>query len=424
MNSFTSRRLDRMGRLDRMYRRLCALLAVMVFSLSQSALADPSGSAQAVHAQLMNAGRAALAAGDPDTSLTAFSRALRLAPRDPRAQLAMAQAWAQSGQPRRAEAFLHHLLRDATQQENAALYLAALDELARRYPFQFSASLAFLPSSNIKNTSSETYFDTLWGRFAIEDGGAQTSGVGVDAGAQVLYRRPLGAGQSLEIGANLGRVWYRAQELRYWRGRLFADVTSQTRQTSARAGVHVAGVRFDAGAQSGANRLTRGLHAGWSTRLSQSASLTLSGRFETRAYLDKPALSGPFGALSLGGHMALGPSQALAFGTTIERSTPALAYHRYWGAGLRADYRFDLSDTLRAGIDASATLRRYDTDFPSLDYARRDMVYRVGGMLSDSRLSLMGATPTLSCGYKVQTSNVALYASRTTECRLGWAYRF
>ncbi len=72
----------------------------------------------------------------------------------------------------------------------------------------------------------------------------------------------------------------------------------------------------------------------------------------------------------------------------------------------------------------SATLKLYDADFAAVDYARRDEIYRFGVSLSDSRIKLLGSTPKLSCGYKVQSSNIALYTSSTTDCRLGWSYRF
>ena len=83
-----------------------------------------------------------------------------------------------------------------------------------------------------------------------------------------------------------------------------------------------------------------------------------------------------------------------------------------------------LTDTFRVGVDLSANLRLYDTDFAAVNYARRDEIYRVGLSLSDSRLKLMGVTPKLSCGYRVQSSNIALYSSNTTDCRIGWSYNF
>ncbi|WP_177213003.1 porin family protein [Celeribacter neptunius] len=373
---------------------------------------------------LIQKGRAVLTEGAPAKSVSYFAKAWHLAPTDPTAQLAIAEAWAQAGQQRRAEAFLRHLLADPTQQENAALYLAALSELARRYPLQFSASFALLPSTNIKNTSSEPYFDTLWGRFLIDDGGKETSGVGVEAAAQLLYRRPISHGLSVELGSSLRRIWYPEPELRYWRGRLSVDLKSDVQASSFRAGLHADRVYYSEVEEPSSDRLSTGLHGSWSRRLSGAETLSASGVIEYRDYLDKDTLSGRYGSLGLGWSKRVMATGGLTLGGTLERSTPSLEYHRYWGASLRAGYNFDLSDTLRAGVDFGATLRQYDTAFPSVDFARRDEIYRIGVSLSSSRIKIMGSTPKLSCSYKVQTSNIALYSSETTDCRIGWNYRF
>lgn len=372
----------------------------------------------------MQKGRAVLAEGAPTKAVSYFSNAWRLVPTDPTAQLAIAEAWAQAGQRRRAEAFLRHLLADPTQQQNADLYLAASSELARRYPFQFSASFALLPSTNIKNTSSESYFDTLWGRFSIDDGGKETSGVGVEAGAQLLYRRPISQGVRLELGSSLRRIWYLDPDLRYWRGRLSADLKSDVQAGSFRAGLHVDRTYYSDVEGASSDRVSTGLHGVWSRRLSGVETLSASGLIEYRDYFDKDTLSGRYGSLGLGWSKRINSSGVLTLGATLERSEPSLAYHRYWGASLRAGYNFELSDTVRAGVDLDTTLRQYDTDFPSVDFARRDEIYRIGVSLSNSRIKIMGSTPKLSCGYRVQTSNIALYSSETTDCRIGWQYQF
>ncbi|WP_460275373.1 surface lipoprotein assembly modifier [Celeribacter sp. ULVN23_4] len=407
-----------------MQRALWSVLLLILMAFAWRAEAATELSVREAHAVLMQKGRSVLKDGEPAKSIVYFSKAWRLAPTDPSAQLAMAEAWAQAGQVRRAEAFLRHLLREPSQQKNADLYLAALGKLARRYPFQFSASFAFLPSTNIKNTSSETYFDTLWGRFTIDDGGAETSGVGVEMGAQLLYRRPLAEGLTFELGTTLRRVWYEAPELRYWRGRLSADLKAETQQSSLRAGVHVDRTYYSEVEEDSSDRIATGLHGAWFKRLSDIKTLSVSGVFEYRNYLDKGTLSGNYASLGLGWSKQVTPSGVVSLGGTLERSTPSLEYHRYWGAGLKAGYLFDLSETLRAGVDVGATLRLYDTDFPSVEYARRDEIYRIGLTLSDSRIKIMGGTPKLSCGYKIQNSNVALYSSETTDCRIGWSYSF
>lgn len=399
-------------------------LLLIFLSLAKGVSAEVTMSVSGSYEILMQKGRAVLAEGAPAKSISYFSKAWRLLPTVPSAQLAIAEAWAQAGQRRRADAFLRHLLADPKQKENADLYLAALSELARRYPFQFSASFALLPSTNIKNTSSEPYFDTLWGRFSIEDGGKETSGVGVEAGAQLIYRRPISQEIRLELGSSLHRIWYPDPDLRYWRGRLSADLKSEGQTGSFRVGLHVVRTYYSDVKGPSPDRVSTGVHGVWSRRLSGVETLSASGLIEYRDYFDKDTLSGRYGSLGLGWSKRTNSSSVMTLGGTLERSEPSLAYHRYWGASLRAGYNFDLSDSVRAGFDLDTKLRQYDTDFPSVDFARRDRINRIGVSFSSSRIKIMGSTPKLSCGYRVQTSNIALYSSETTDCRIGWQYQF
>ncbi|MEM5477398.1 surface lipoprotein assembly modifier [Pacificibacter sp. AS14] len=128
--------------------------------------------------------------------------------------------------------------------------------------------------------------------------------------------------------------------------------------------------------------------------------------------------------MSLAWAKTLETGATVLFGSAVERSKPSLGYQRYWGGTLRAGFETKITDTLRVGVNLSATLRQYDNDFSAVDYARRDEIYRFGLSLSDSRIKLLGGTPKLSCGYKVQNSNISLYQSTSTDCRIGWSYQF
>lgn len=404
--------------------RALALLALCLIWGAQSAVADMTVTPEQAYQELMQLGHTALSEDAPQKAALYFSKALRVAPTNPTPQLAMAEAWVRQGQIRKTEAFLQHLLRDPDQARNADHYLKAFSQLQKRYPLVASASFAVLPSTNIRNTSSETVFDTLLGRFNIDDGGQETSGIGSEASARLSYRRPLAKGLSFELGTTLKRVWYSDPDLRFWRGRVSADVRTFDTTGELRAGLHVDRTYYGETEGTSSDRTITGAHLSWSHALSSDTRLNLSALAEYRDYLDKGSLSGPYGALSIGWRKRLEKGAILSFGGTLERSTPKLNYHRYWGAGLRTGYDMRLTDTFRVGVDLSANLRLYDTDFAAVNYARRDEIYRVGLSLSDSRLKLMGVTPKLSCGYRVQSSNIALYSSNTTDCRIGWSYNF
>ncbi|MGJ8530393.1 hypothetical protein [Maritalea sp.] len=95
--------------------------------------------------------------------------------------------------------------------------------------------------------------------------------------------------------------------------------------------------------------------------------------------------------MSLAWAKTLETGATVLFGSAVERSKPSLGYQRYWGGTLRAGFETKITDTLRVGVNLSATLRQYDNDFSAVDYARRDEIYRFGLSLSDSRIKLLGA---------------------------------
>lgn len=405
------------------FRRICALMLVLIH-IGHGAQAESTITAREAYVKLMQLGQVALAKDAPEKATVYFSKARTLAPREPRAQLSLAEAFAQGGQVRRAEAFLRYLLKQPAQGKNEAYYLTALSKLQSRSPFVASASFAALPSTNIRNTSSQTVFDTLLGRFEIDDGGEETSGIGIDVGVKGLYRQPLRDGLSFELGAALHRIWYAEPELRYWRGRLTADLIWLEAVQDLKIGLHADRIYYTDVDGDSSDRIASGIHGHWSRALPQDTRLSINGLAEYRDYLDKGTLSGPYASLGLGWSKRFDNKDLFFLGGSIERSKPSLDYHRYWGTTLRAGYDANITDTLRGGVNLSATFRHYDSDFSAVDYARQDEIYRIGVSLSDKRIKLMGGTPKLSCGYKIQNSNIALYEATSTDCRIGWSYQF
>ncbi|PTQ71885.1 porin family protein [Celeribacter persicus] len=399
-------------------------IAWCVLCIDGAAFADTSPSTTQVYHALMRLGQTALAKEDPSKATLYFSKAYHLVPTDPSAQLAMAEAIAQQGQARKAETFLRQLLKDPAQRANTDFYLKGLTKLQKRYPFVTSASFAALPSTNIKNTSSATIFDTLLGRFEIDDGGEEISGIGIEIGAWGTYRYPLADGLSFELGAGLNRIWYEESELRYWRGRVTVDVSRLDAHQELRGGLHADRSYYTEVEDDSSDRIAMGLHGSWSRPITNDLRLNVSGLAEYRDYLDKDSLSGPYASFGLGLVKRLSSGATVFMGGSVERSRTTLDYHRYWGGTLRAGYETDLTDTLRGSVSLSGTFRQYDTEFSAVDYARRDEAFRIGISLSDRRIKIMGGTPKLSCSYRFQSSNISLYETRSTDCRIGWSYSF
>jgi len=393
-------------------------------SMASGAQAENGLSPREAYGTFMQLGRAALTKEAPKKAIVYFSKARRIAPSDLPAQLSLAEAFARNDEVRRAEAFLRYLLNQPEYGKYETQYLAALAKLQTRYPFVASASFAALPSTNIKNTSSATVFDTLIGRFEIDDGGEETSGIGFDVGLQGRYRYPLADGLSFEIGAALNRIWYDDPKLRYWRGRVTTDIKQIGAHGSILGGLHFDRTYYADVEGDSSDRIATGLHGQWSRSLSPQTRLRFNGIVEYRDYLDKDTLSGPYASLSSTWVKTFETGAAIVFGGAVERSKPSLGYHRYWGGTLRGGYETNITDTLRAGLSLSAAVRRYDSDFAAVDYPRRDEIFRIGFSVSDNRIKIMGGTPKLSCGYKIQNSNISLYQSTSTDCRIGWSYQF
>ena len=404
--------------------RAAFVMALILICAASNLRAEAAPDTLKTYQTFMQLGRNMLATNNPRKASLYFAHARQIAPFDARAQLSIAEAFSRSGQARRSEAFLKHLLRDPDQRANTALYLQALDHLMKRHPFVVSGSLAILPSTNINNAASATTFDTLLGRFLIDGGGAETSGIGMEYGAQGRYRRPLGKGVSFEMEAALNRVWYPNAPLRFWRGRVTADLVRIKPEQDLRGGLHFDRTAYTGIDQNRSDRIAIGLHGGGSKALSKTTRLSLSGLLEHREYIDKDSLSGGYASVTMAWSKRLEDGASYFIGGALERSHPALGYHRYTGATLRGGYERGFGKTLRAGVDASVTLRRYDDNFAAVSYARRDEIYRLGASISDNRLKVFEATPKLSCGYRVQSSNIALYGAKSVDCRIGWSYQF
>lgn len=341
-----------------------------------------------------------------------------------RSQLGLALSLVRKGQADKAVAYLQYLLQKPSLEAFDAVYLDWIAKIQRQHPFSVSGAFSLLPSTNISRASSSTHFDTNLGRFKIDDGGQEQGGVGVRLGFQAHYNIPLRQGKSLRFTTSADRIWYRDAEQRRWRGGLSLDLISLSRRHIGRIGVHVDRDYYEAAGTNGPDLLSYGLHGSWLRKHQDGSSVQYSGRLDYRNYLERDNLSGPIASFKVYRTVPLSPRIDGSFGVTVERARPKSAHQRYVGGTLQAGVFFPLSDNTRLGSNLSVSLRRYDTNFPALNFARRDMVYRVGFVLTDQRIKVLGKTPTLSCGYKRQDSNVALYNMNATDCQIKWSYSF
>lgn len=402
---------------------LAICLAVLLCGAPAVTRAQGTPTRAAAANTLVAVGQEAMRRNEDDKAAALFSRALAIVPTDLRAQLGLAEVFYRQGRPGRAEAYLRHLLNDPAQIRNEAAYLEGLAVLQKRRPLVFAGSFALLPSTNINNASSEDTFSTLLGNFNISNSEKQ-SGVGVDLGGIATYRHPLGQGRSLVVRGSLRHIWYSEESQQHWRGRIGVDLRQAGALRDWSVGLYADWLNFPHQQGQTNDRVSYGLRASWAQEGGTGRRYFVNGVLEHRDYADKSSLTGPYAAVSLGFAQPLTERDVFSLRTTLERARPKRDYHRYWGIGLRLSYDRPLSETIRAGISGSAMLRRYDTDFSSVDYPRQDEIYSIGLSISDRRIKIMDATPRLSCTYEIRQSNIALYSTDSTDCRIGWSYTF
>ena len=330
-------------------------------------------------------------------------------------RLARAEQMLQSGQSRRVEAYLLYLTHETRQ---ADIYLDALTKAIKRHPWQFTGGFALRPSSNANRAATARVFATSSGDFEIENGGDGRASVGLEMTAGVAYRWAIGRGRVFAVAGDISRTAYQDAELSHWDTSISADYRVYSADDDWRFGLHLDSARFG---DARSDRDAVGVRAVWTHRDQVDRTITL--RAEQRDYLAKDNLDGPY---VYGGAVwtRRDDLDRYSWGVSVERAVPDLNYQRYWGAGVRAGYRAAITDSLRGGITASFTARRYDVDFSGVDFVRRDDIAKVGLTLSDDRIEILGSTPAFGCSYTRHGSNIALYETDYVDCQIGFDYRF
>lgn len=376
------------------------------------------------YGRLIEYGKQAQKAGKQEIAVRAFSKAIRLSPRNPHAHLLLVKSFASQGLQRRAEAYLHSLIKEPEQRVNVATFQAALAKFEKQRPFVFSGSFVIKPSSNINNVSSQRFFDTLLGRFDINNGGNEQFGVGVELGGKLVHRTPLQDGRSIELSGTISRGFFERSDLRYWRANIGADIKQIGPQKDWRIGIFADRKAYTDVSNSSGELLSYGLRGNFRKSLSASRHISIHGSAEQRNYINAETLSGPIFSLGTSVRSVHARGRTSFYGINFERRRTELDYHRYWGIGVRAGYEANVTQNLRMGLNSAFTIREYDANFASVDFARHDRILKFGVSAINKKIDVFGATPKLSCSIERQKSNIALYSKNTTECQIGWFYSF
>ncbi len=353
----------------------------------------------------------------PGTALVVFGKIAARHPNYVPAQVGLQKSFAKFGSIRRSEAFLRYALAKDPTHEPALL--AAWQALDRAHPLRFSASASLLPSSNVDHVASERYLVTDFGTFLIDNGGNETSGVGLGFGMNmdwVIQPRP---GHRVRFRATYAGAWFHSAALRYAEPSLAVRYEHLGGRNPWSLEAALRKRRYGGAAQDvTSDNITRAISfsKSWRQVGGRRTFLRITGEYSS--YLEKPYLTGPRYSIDLGRRNPLGRRGHLSYGVRLERALPRTDYHRYSGAELRIGYERPLLEGLRGGLSLSYGERSYDADFPIVGERRHDRSASLGLSVALRQAKILGQSPKISCTVRRTQSNVALYTTNSVDCAL------
>lgn len=393
------------------------LLIWLAFALVVCLLSPSRSFAEQTVSDWLGVANAQLAQGKPGRALLIFGEIAARHPEFTPAQTGLEQSFTKLGSVRRNEAFLRYAL--AKDPKHEAALLAAWQALDRAHPFRFSATASILPSSNVDHVASERYLVTDFGTFLINDGGNETSGVGLGYGANLDWFFQPRPGHRIRLRASYAGAWYHTAILRYSEPGLALRYEHLGGGAPWSVEAFLRDRRYGGESQDiTSDNLTRGVRFAKAWRSAGGGRTVFRLDGEYASYSEKPYLTGPRYFVDLARRTRLGQRSALSYGLRLERALPRKDYHRYSGAELRVGFDRPLFDGVRGGLSLSYGERRYDAAFPIVGVHRRDRTASLGLSLELKRAKILGQTPRITCSARRTRSNVALYTTNSVDCAL------
>lgn len=333
------------------------------------------------------------------------------------AQVGLQRSFAKFGSIPRSEAFLRHALAKDPAREPALL--AAWQALDRAHPLRFSASASILPSSNINHVASERYLVTDFGTFLIDDGGKESSGVGLGFGMNMDWVIQPGAGHRFRFRAAYAQGWYQSAVLRYGEPSLAVRYEhlgggSPWALEATLRKRNYGGTAQDVTSDTTSRAIS--FSKSWRQTGGTRTFLRMSGDYSS--YSEKPYLTGPRYSIDVGRSRPMGRTGHLSYGVLLERARPRTGYHRYSGAEFRIEYERPLFEALRGGLALRYGERLYDSDFPIVGDRRHDRSASFGLSVAPLKVKIFGQSPKISCTARRTRSNIALYTTNAVDCAL------
>lgn len=336
-----------------------------------------------------------------------------------------AKALFQTGGYDAARYHVRQLMRGAHTEEEVEQLRHAYGQIATRDPWSFGLNFAILPSTNINNTSQNEFYDTPFGRFFIESGGDEETGIGTRLGGRLSYEQVLANEQTLTYNLSLNRDFHPDERLKRLDGTVAVDLKVVSLGRALSYGTYVSRYVYDGDADSDSSNFTRyGIKVGWDYYQPSTASLFGLLQAEQRVYDEKSHYDGPFYNLKMGYSDALTENSSYKFGFGLSYREPEQEHLSYFGQEVWAEVKYTGFEKVIIGLNARVGQRGYQDTFPGIDGARHDDYAAIGASITNLRFRIFGSTPKLGCELQQTLSNVALYEYRTTDCYIKLARQF
>jgi len=332
----------------------------------------------------------------------------------------LANLLAETGQYEAAEFHFRRLVEDDPVPANRAGYTAALRRIAALKPFGFSASFAFVPSTNINRGTSSEIFQSDFGDFLIDEGSQSTTGIGFAFSAGAFRRFELDGGNRLQFDASTSAILYGAPEFNQHSFTLRATLS----RDEGGGGWAVAPEYSRVYLAGELNHTRYGLALARAVQLDDDIALRLRATAEHRDYPTDTFLTGQRYEAEATLRRRIDPRTALSGSVAYKLGETEAERFQYNGIeiGARLDRVFESG--LQLGLGLSHEWRPYRGDFTGVSFPRNDNVTTLDASAFNDRWTVQGAAPTVSCRLTVAQSNIAFYDYDVQECTIGFTRAF
>lgn len=317
------------------------------------------------------------------------------------------------------------LFEGAPDEQFEVAYQNTIQSITAKHPLSFSLNAALLPSNNVSNGSSESYFVTDFGVFEVDSAKDRKSGVGLQLSAGAAYKIPYAQGKTWTITLSFGGNFYGEKELQLRQSRFSAshEWLSSGRQTNVSLALSDTSYRSIADRHSPDHQSVT-LQLSHSRHLSRAAQAAFYTSVQDVKYPSRSYNDGQHISLTLVPSIKISKQDKVSLKIGQQRSNLASAHLSNKAGSVGLFWDRTERNGLTWGIGAETTWRDFDARFPGVQFNRRDHVRDIVLSATHARIQFKGMNPKLRCTLRDHYSNVALYDYNTIDCVVSLNYHF